>query len=314
MKIVGLILTLTLGNLTHCVSAADANSRAPLQRDHALVGHIWDVSAAREVSRTELLERLSLSSVVLLGETHDNEVHHRLQAETYTSLSAGSARPALVMEQFDRERQSELDAARHAPAATAADLARSGGFNRNGWSLDFYAPLLSRALTIDAPVVAANLSRDAARAIVNEGFSTLGPGHADRLGLAKVWDADMESTIKREIVDGHCGQVAEPLLGGLAAAQRARDALMADALLANAERGAVGIIGRGHARRDIGVPRYVTQRQPTVSLVSVGLVEVEAGRQQIADYLAAYPGFDYLWFTPRAQRKDPCAGFAMPPR
>ena len=163
-------------------------------------------------------------------------------------------------------------------------------------------------------MVAANLSRDAARAVVREGFSTLGPGRAERLALAEVWDADMESTIKREIVAGHCGQVAEPLLGGLAAAQRARDALMADALLANAERGAVGIIGRGHARRDIGVPRYVTQRRPTLNLVSVGLVEVEAGRQRIAEYLAAYPGFDFMWFTPRAQRKDPCAGFSMPSR
>lgn len=314
MKWMNWALCVALGLFTHCSNAADGDWRAPLQRDHALVGRIWDVSAAREISRAEMLARLSQSSIVLLGEIHDNEDHHRLQAEIYASLSAGNTRPALVLEQFDHERQSELDATRHAPAATAADLARSGGFNRSGWNLDFYAPLLSRALDIEAPVVAANLSRDAARAVVREGFSTLGPGRAERLALAEVWDADMESTIKREIVNGHCGQVTEPLLGGLAAAQRARDALMADALLANAERGAVGIIGRGHARRDIGVPRYVTQRRPTLNLVSVGLVEVEAGRNRIAEYLAAYPGFDFMWFTPRAQRKDPCAGFSMPSR
>ena len=308
----GLALGIALGLLALCAAAADIDWRAPLLREHPLVGRIWDVSAGREVSRAEMLARLSRSKIVLLGETHDNEDHHRLQAEIYSALSAGNARPALVMEQFDSERQSQLDAARHAPAATVADLARGGGFNRHGWNLDFYAPLLERALAIGAPVVAANLSRDAARAVVREGFSALGRGRAGRLALAEAWAPDVEATIKREMVAGHCGQVAEPLLSGLAAAQRARDALMADALLDHAQQGAVGIIGRGHARRDIGVPRYLAQRRPALNLVTVGLVEAESGLPRVAEYVAAYPGFDYLWFTPRAQRRDPCEGFSMP--
>ncbi len=78
--------------------------------------------------------------------------------------------------------------------------------------------------------------------------------------------------------------------------------------------GVVGIVGRGHARRDLGVPRYIAQRDAQTTVAAVGMVEVDSERLRAEDYPSDLAQFDYLWFTPRAQRKDPCAGFAMPAR
>jgi len=307
------IALLLAASLAGCTSAGETQWRTTQLREHPMVGRIWDVGAAREITRDELVGRLTRARIVLLGETHDNEDHHRLQASIHGALIAQGERPALVMEQLDLEHQPAIDAARGAPGATARSVAAAGRM-REGWNLDFYAPLIAQALESGAPVVAANLSREAARRVMRDGFAALGPGRAQAIALEQAWDDGREARLRRDIVEGHCGQVPDDLLPGLIAAQRARDALMADTMLAHAGRGVVGIIGRGHARHDLGVPRYVTQRDAQLDVVAVGMVEVESERLRADDYRSDLAQFDYLWFTPRALRKDPCAGFAMPAR
>jgi hypothetical protein len=82
--------------------------------------------------------------------------------------------------------------------------------------------------------------------------------------------------------------------------------------------GAVLIAGAGHVRRDIAVPIYLRARAPGASVVSIAFTEVQAGTEDAGAYETSAeagpsdPVFDYLWFSPRAERKDPCAGFTLP--
>ena len=46
--------------------------------------------------------------VVLLGEVHDNAAQHALRLRAFEALLAGGARPALALEQFDRNRQADI--------------------------------------------------------------------------------------------------------------------------------------------------------------------------------------------------------------
>lgn len=94
--------------------------------------------------------------------------------------------------------------------------------------------------------------------------------------------------------------------------QRARDATMADVLLAHSGRGAVLIAGAGHTRKDVGVPIYLASRMADKRVVSVGFVEVEPGKTGATDYARGPEEglpYDYVWFTSPAAREDPCAGF-----
>lgn len=71
--------------------------------------------------------------------------------------------------------------------------------------------------------------------------------------------------------------------------------------------GAVLITGNGHVRRDLGVPRYLQG----AGCFSLGLLEVGAGKVALADYLPAGGiANDFVWFTARATREDPCRVFA----
>jgi uncharacterized iron-regulated protein len=160
--------------------------------------------------------------------------------------------------------------------------------DRRGWNWPLYRPLVEFALEHRWPLVAANLSREAARGIVAD---------PARSGLPPP-PAPIKEALERDIVDGHCGATPEAKrLAGMVEAQRARDARMASVL----RTGSVLIAGAGHARRDRGAPLYLN----TSEVLSVAFIEVEPVKSKPQDYLEG-GSFDYLWFTPRAKREDPC--------
>lgn len=278
--------------------------------DHALAGRIWDVVAQRYVDEDEALRRLARADYVLLGETHDNTRHHELQARMLRGLLSRGRRPAVVMEPLDREHQPALDAA-IAGGTDAAGLGAAAKVSR-GWDWPLYAPLAALAMEHRLPLVAGNLSSAEARTAAADGFAALHPPPAS-LGLAAVWNEERAQVLRRELVAAHCGDEG-PGVDAMARVQRARDAVIADRLLAWPR--AVAILGRGHARADIGVPLYLAHRAPARKVLSLGFVEVRRDALEPGDYEEARFGrHDLAWFTPRAARPDPCAGFkgASPP-
>jgi uncharacterized iron-regulated protein len=276
-----------------------------LDADHPLAGRLWDVSAQAYIGEVELLRRATQAEVLLLGETHDNPEHHRLQANILQLRLAAGARPALLMEQFDLDQQATLDEARR----SGKDLAPS----MRGWSWPLYAPLVALADAAGIPLRAANLPRSATRPIVREGYATLAAGEVQRLALDSVWDEARQAYMVRVIDRSHCGKITPELRNGLIRAQRLRDATLADSALGQIDKGVIFILGRGHARRDVGVPLYVDARRPGTRTLSIGFVEVADKATLPTQYENERVGsgapYDVIWFTPRAERPDPCLAF-----
>jgi uncharacterized iron-regulated protein len=285
---------------------------------HPLAGTAWDTSTARPIGWDDLVERVGRAPFAILGELHDNSDHHRIQLRLLESIVAGGRKPALAMEQLDRENQPAIDAYLAGSALDADGLADAGKLSRKGWMWDDYRPLVAFALKVGLPIVAANLSRADARAVGVEGFPFLGPGSESRLALARTWGAAQEDASRRELVSLHCGDdPGEARLTQMIRAQRARDALLADALLAHRGRGGVVITGNAHASRSMGVPRYLLAREAGTRAVSVGILEVREGHHDWRGYVQtdspSFRDFDIVIFTPRAKRADPCERFAFPP-
>ncbi|MEZ5447353.1 MAG: ChaN family lipoprotein [Gammaproteobacteria bacterium] len=282
----------------------------------AAPGEICELGSGRRVTREELLARLAATRFVLLGESHDNEHHHRIQAEVLLALARRDGHRALAMEQLDTDDQAAIDRVLALPGRTSAAIAEAARMHHKGWDWHFYEPLVAIALREDLPVVAANLSRAAARRVLAGGLEALGAANVARLVLDSTWNARREATLREAIQQGHCGRLPADQLPKLVLTQRARDATTADALLGRAPAGAVVTLGRLHARNDVGVPLYLRRRDPNATIASVALVEIGAGEDRATDRAnsaEARPPFDYLWFTPRVERGDPCKGFSMPP-
>lgn len=289
---------------------ASCAARPPDLHDHPLAGRIWDMAAQRFIEPAEAERRILAADIALLGETHDNPVHHALQHRLLERAVAAGRRPALALEQIDSEWQEAVDAARAAEGT--AEAVRKAGNVSTGWQWPLYEPLVAFALAQRLPIVAANLSRTRTRVIAREGFGALGPGEAERLGLADTWTPERQAAMRRIMVEGHCGEDS-PMIDRIVDTQRARDAVMADRIL-SAPGGVLAVIGRGHARADLGVPLYLARRAQGRRVISVGFVEVSRNKSAPAAYAEAAPGaHDLVWFTPRATREDPCAGFPRLP-
>ena len=266
-----------------------AGCAQPQPPTHPLEGRIWDVRAETFVPADEALARAARATHVILGESHDNPEHHRLQKRTLQSLPGVRA---LAMEQFDSEHQAAIDAAQ-ARQADAEAIADAGRFDRKGWNWPLYRPLVELAVERGWPIIAANLSRSEARRIVaNPGLSALPPAPS------------VTRQLERDIAESHCGERPQPkLLAGMVEAQRARDARMASLMKGRT----VLITGNGHARRDVGVPLYLNGP----GLLSVAFLEAEPGKTTPREYLRDFyseASFDFVWFTARHPRADPCAG------
>ncbi|RJS18008.1 hypothetical protein DRW03_25970 [Corallococcus sp. H22C18031201] len=286
--------------------------QAPLYRDHPLVGRIWDVAQGRFVDEPTLRESLRAARFVLLGERHDQPDHHQLQAELVRAL-AKDAHPALAFEMLDTAQAPAVaDALAHAPGDADA-LARAVDWERSGWpAWSLYRPVFVAGLEAKLPIVAANLPRAQVRQLVKEGPTALEPALRERLGLDTPVPEDEERAVRAELDRSHCGQLPEAMMGPMALAQRARDAFMADRVLAAAtEAGAVLITGNGHARTDRGVPAHLARRAPRTAVRSVALVEVSPDARHPQDYAPLFDTaripYDYVWFTPAVPEDDPCA-------
>jgi hypothetical protein len=100
-------------------------------------------------------------------------------------------------------------------------------------------------------------------------------------------------------------------------AQRARDAMLADNLLATTRDGAVLIAGVGHVRVDRGVPAYLRAREPGAVIAAVAPLEVRDDWTRPLDYAASLDGtlpYDWVWFTPRPRSRADAHGGVAPPR
>jgi len=289
--------------------------QAPRGREHPLAGRIWDTRAGRFVSLDALAAELPRARYVLLGERHDNPDHHRLQAALVRALIAGGRRPAVAFEMFSADDAAAIR--RHLASAPrdAAGLAEAVNWTRSGWpDWAHYQPIAQAALDAGLPVVAANLAPATARALARGQRAALPDGLAERYGLDRPLPGGAQAALTAEIDGVHCGHVPAERLDGMVLAQRARDAMLADSMLAAESDGAVLIAGTGHVRTDRGVPFYLRARAPEASIVAVAPLEVRDAWTRPEQYGAAFDDgrlpFDWVWFTPRvANGGDPCARF-----
>jgi len=281
-------------------------------RDHPLAGRIWDQRAQALVDEEALVTALAAADFVMLGEMHDNPDHHVIQARLVRALGERGKRPGLAFEMLDQEDQAQVDAALARKPRDADALGKAVAWDQSGWyGFAMYRPIFVEGLAAGMPVLAANLPSLAAKDAVMKGPEALPERVRTLLAAEEPLAPATLAALRTEMKASHCdAPLPETFLDRLALAQRARDAHMAQRLLEAGAGGAILVTGNGHARRDRGVPMTLARVAPERKVVSVGIFEVTRGRLAPADYAAEFGTgplpFDYVVFTPIAEREDPC--------
>jgi uncharacterized iron-regulated protein len=306
-----------MGRIGVLLCAALAVGRSPaMGADPAPQPRIWDIDAARFIDEPMLVAGLAGARFRLLGEVHDNPAHHVIRARLIAGVAATGARPAVVLEQLDLDRDQAVRAAQ-AAGADAERIADVGRLDRKAWDWPVHKPIFEAALGNKLPIRAGNVPRERLRGDPQAAENDSSAIWYARIRAAR-WTEAQAAALRADIVEGHCNKLPESVVPRIVLAQRLRDAAMAQALVDDATAtGAILIAGNGHARADLAVPVYLhAPGLPGADArsVSLGLIEVTPEDEHAADFprqvIAEHPGFDYLWFTPPAAREDPCAGLA----
>lgn len=310
------LLVLLVGYVACVLAGCSATSwKSPLGRNHPLTGRIWDVSSDQFIDRETLVKRLARADFVLFGEWHDNPDHHMLQSEVLRSMIAVGRHPAVGFEMLGLDDANIIAGHLAAAPNDAAGLGKAVNWNQRGWpDWAMYQPIAEVALQAKLRIVATNLPLATARKMTRDGLAAFEPRVARDLGLDRPPSEPVFARMAADIRDAHCGYAPEQSVKAMVDVQRARDAQMAQSLIAaGGPDGAILVAGAGHVRNDYGIPVYLGAKAARKRTVSIAFVEVDKQKTEPQSYALPYPNgrlpFDYVWFTPRVDDEDPCEKF-----
>ena len=273
--------------------------------DHVLVGKIWDSANQEFVSIEEFTSAIEESRYLILGEKHDNPDHHELQLAILNHLLDLNLVSLVAFEMMDSDSQERLDTLHSAKNQDSEALKKYLQWDEEGWEWLFYGPLIYSAYSSGVSIKASNLSNS--RMMEIYGLSELPPE-------LDIFDDITRRRLASDIDESHCGLLPESQFPSMIRVQQGRDYSMASSLSSRKdELMKILIAGNYHARKDLGVPKYLMAndlRLAADSIVSVSFMEVNLNETEPNAYLEMsgdMASHDFLWFTPVVSEEDYCA-------
>jgi uncharacterized iron-regulated protein len=228
----------------------------------------FDGKQVRAVAATGVIADAVSNEVVLLGEQHDVEDHHRWQLQVLSALHA--QRPDLVIgfEMFPRRVQSVLDRWVAGKMSTKEFLAQAEWDQVWNFPPQYYLPLFEFARINRIPMLALNIDKKLTRAISEKGWDGVPSDEREGIGRGAAPSSAYREFLRdmyrvhaaeRGQSQGRQSGKSEPTFENFVAAQLAWDRAMAEALAkplgVDSKRRplVVGIMGSGHIRFGYGV-------------------------------------------------------------
>ena len=275
--------------------------QASFFQDHELVGKIWDTHKNAWLSPKQLERELLHYDYILLGEIHDHPDHHTLQAALINSLATSGKKPTVVMEMLSQQVWDDQPKTWR----KTDELQELASMLNEGWPWELYVPIMQSIVKHQLKLFAGNVSSDKLHRWSNE-KSTYNEN--DLLRDYAYTENNVE-TLKKDIIDSHCGHANQGLVNFMLRAQMQRDRIMAESLLGK-DLPVVFIAGSGHIRNDYAVPMQLRNKFKQNSYLSIAFISVREGENDPQAYLQGVSAlYDILFFTPSHTNEDPCEKF-----
>lgn len=258
---------------------------------------IFDVRSGNAIDESALAEILKSADFVLLGELHDNKLHHEARGRLIARFA--DYRRTIVSEHLAAPNQVTFQ------STIKADL-EAAGFDTEGWDWPIHQSLYEQIKNKGLTLVGGNLPKEEARRMFLQGVSSLPERMAQTYNQSRLSEA-AERKLDHDLVEGHCGKLPEKYLLRMRFAQRMTDMSLAHNLLDR--RPSLLIAGNGHVRRDYGVPQMLASVAPQFKVLNVGFLEQASSTEDLLQSVSGQ--YDFIWITERAERKDPCENFKL---
>lgn len=269
---------------TFCISKAAWGTTLLDKIDQT--GVITNLHTGQSMTAQALLITLSKQQRVIIGEQHDNAVHHQIERWLIEALPQRRPQGSLLLEMINPDQQAQVDRVKKSPdvlAGSSKSMMQELNWQK-GWDWAFYGPIVRTAIAAPWPLLSANLNRDEILIFYQHPVFTTGKLSSQ---------PEVRQSLSDIIRLSHGNKIEPQQLNAMLAIQQQRDRRMAQSLLA-APTPSLLIVGGYHAAKNLGVPLHMQDIQPGEQ--PVVLMLVEQGTMTEPDVA------DYQWATPPAAK------------
>lgn len=136
----------------------------------------------QSLSASEVFQQAAAQDIVLLGEHHSNEAHHRWHLGVLEQLKAGGRPIVLALEAFPRE-QTEVLQAWNAGKLSGQEFVQQSGWD-DFWRypIELYLPLFEKARALGIPMYPLNASSRLVNRVRHEGWENIPLADREEIG------------------------------------------------------------------------------------------------------------------------------------
>ncbi|NJR66376.1 MAG: ChaN family lipoprotein [Leptolyngbyaceae cyanobacterium CRU_2_3] len=227
----------------------------------------WHSSQGDRLSPDQVLHDLAQSTVIYLGETHDNPADHQAQLQIIQALQQRHSQLAIAMEMFQRPYQESLTQYLAGHISETELLQQTQYEQRWGFPWQYYAPIVQFAKAQQLPIIALNTPSEVTRQVAQTGLDSLSPEALQ--WIPPLSEIDLNHAAYRQRIQEvfnsiHQGHSFSGNFDYFFQAQVLWDETMADSIASflNTHPGyhVVVLAGQGHIIYGDGIPSRVARR------------------------------------------------------
>ncbi|OQY28408.1 MAG: hypothetical protein B6244_07350 [Candidatus Cloacimonetes bacterium 4572_55] len=237
------------------------------------LGHILDTNGGQEVEKSALADRLKEYRIIMVGESHTAQYHHKMQLDVIQALVESGVEVCLALEFFNESHDSALNDYISGKTNEEEFIAAVDYYNTWGHNYRYYKPIFNYAAEKKIKMFGANIDHDYASKVGRTGLKSLTPEELQFLPEPDTTDAEHRFFFKTamEGMDVLMGKQ----FGSIYAAQCLWDAAMGEGAIKAAQENPDAVIvllaGSGHVVYNLGIGKVIKKRSdfPVASIIAV---------------------------------------------
>lgn len=264
--------------LAFFILGCSVSSKSLTSKEVDFIGQIIDLKTNQPISADDLLARLSVQDYILIGEEHDNQLHHQIELYLFNQLTQKTRVHLLALEMLNVEQQPFINDIQFNRRFSLSDSELRKAIRWKHWDWAMYRDLIVESLQSKSHVVATNLTDKEIEVLLQGALPLKGTFSTSNEVKQKI--AQLISSVNHHLPAS---------IDNMISVQQFRDRRMAEKLIKNALFTSILIAGNHHVNKEFGVPLHIAEYDKTKK---VAVLMLKTRKEDITSSQA-----DYLWLT-----------------
>lgn len=244
------------------------------------------------ISFGQMIDQMQAADLICVGETHNADLHHRVQLQIIKALFAHDERLGVGMEMFQRPCQKEIDRYFAGETSEAEFLKSTEYKKRWGYEWAMYRPIAEFCRKNGVPLAALNVSEELRKRVSKVGYEKLTDAEKKDLGPIDFHVKEHREYFFERLGKMHKEEAKRDQMERSYQVMTVWDEYMADSAARFQRerriRRMVVLAGSGHIDHGFGIPLRAVKRTGETALtvnIQLGAPSEKATAEPVTDYI-----------------------------